>query len=766
MTKRTTFLATCLLAAACGGGKATTSTTTGGGDVATGGGGSGGAPADPTLAARQSFEDPGGMWTPRQMTEQSKILESLGIQIAPAALSDPTKAPLSAVVSLGGCTASFVSPEGLIITNHHCVQGALQLNSTPEDNLVENGFLAKTREEERWAGPAQRVYVAQKITDITEPMMKDLAAIDDPAKRHEAIETREKQLIAACEKDRPGIKCKTASYFKGLEWNLTEYLEIRDVRLVYVPHRAVGNYGGEIDNWAWPRHTGDFSFYRAYVGKDGQPADFSKDNVPYQPPAYLKTQAEGVKPHDLVFVTGYPGKTSRVAVPAELRRDIEWTLPRFIDKSNQRMAILEELQKAGGETAIKAGVTRQFVQNFLEKYSGILDTLQHSDLVQQREAEEKAFRAWAAEDPSRQRYVDALDQMLKILAEKWSVESKEAAWNDVVSGDGRNAGSKLLEKALFLTRWIDEQQKPDLERRLGYQDRDRKLLMGKEKSFAKSFDPAIDRAFFRMVIVRANQDPASAAWLPSLLGLKNGAKVTDKAIDAALDKLYATTKLADEKTRLALFDAKPAALKKSKDPFIRLAAKLYPTVRKNELREDAWYGELITVAPVYVEGLLAFKGGMVAPDANGTLRISYGTVRDFKPSADKEEYAPFTNVTEIPKKNTGEEPFDAPKKLLEQIEAKNWGPYASADAGGAVPVDFLSDLDITNGNSGSPVTNARGELVGVAFDGNTEGLASDVLFRGAVTRTITADIRYVLWVADAVDQADNVVQEMGITPSL
>jgi len=761
MKAKAPLLATLLLAAACGGGGKQTPGSGGGGNGDVAGGGDGVTdPADPTLATRKAFENPGGMWMPRQMLEQSKLLQSLGLEIDAAALSDPTKAPLSAVVSLGGCTASFVSPEGLIITNHHCVQGALQLNSTKESNLVENGFLAKTRADEVTAGPGQRVYVAQKMTDVTPEMMEGLDLFPDAGKRNDEIEKREKELIAACEKDRPGTKCKTSSFFKGREWQLIEYLELRDIRLVYVPHRAVGNYGGEIDNWMWPRHTGDYSFYRAYVGKDGKPADFSPDNVPFKPAAHLKIGVEGVDANDLVFVTGYPGRTNRHQSAAEMRHAMEWTHPRYIEKAKQRMEILAALQKAEGETAIKAGVARQGVQNGLEKYSGILDGLKALGLVEAKDADEKAFRAWAAADASRKPYADALDQMLAKYGEIWKAEMEEEAWKDVAYG------SSLLSQALFLLRHADEQQKKDADRELGYQDRDRSQIVAGQKTFAKRFDRTIDRALWKLMIQRAAQEPSSASWLPGLLGLKKGAKVDDKAIDKALDGFYARTKLEDEKVRMGLLDAKPAAFKKSNDPFIKLALKLYPQVRKNEARSDKWYGELILINPVYAEGYLAYKGGMVAPDANGTLRISYGTVRGYQPAGDKPFYTPFTSVTEIPKKNTGEEPFDAPKPLLDLIAAGNWGPYASADAGGAVPADFLSDLDITGGNSGSPMLNARGELVGLAFDGNYEGLASDVVFKGEKTRTIAVDIRYVLWLADSLDQADHLLTEMGVSPAL
>ena len=758
-----TLLASLLLAAACGGGG--TQTPTGGG-TATGGdptGGTGGGaptdPGDPALAARTQFENPGGMWMPRQMTEHAQELAALGIGVDPAALSDPTKAPLSAVVSIGGCSASFVSPDGLIVTNHHCVQQALQLNSTEQENLVENGFLAKSRADERSAGPAGRVYVAQKLTVVTDQIMQGLDAIQDPVKRHEEIEKREKAVIAACEQDRPGIRCKTASFFKGLEWQLHEYLEIRDLRLVYVPHRGIGNYGGEIDNWAWPRHTGDYAFLRAYVAQDGAAADFSPENVPFKPAAFLKVQAEGVDAHDLVFIAGYPGRTGRQMTASELRHDAEWTHPRFIEKSKQKMELLVELQKAGGETAIKAGVGRQRVQNFLEKYSGILDGLQNTDLIAQKDADEKAFRAWAAQDPSRAKYVDALDRIEKLNAERWAAEQKHEAWLDAAKG------STLLDQAHALVKWSEESVKPDADRKLGYQERDKPLALARQKTFAKSYDPTIDRAMWKLMLTRATQDPTSKDWLPAMLGLKKGAKVDAAAIDKALDAMYGKTKLHEEKVRLGLFAAKPSTLKTSKDPFIRLALKLRPKMKELEDKKDAWMGEMLLVAPVWAEGFLAFKGGKVAPDANGTLRLTYGTVRGYAPAPGKEPYKPFTTVLEIPKKNTGEQPFDAPKRLLDAIAAGEWGPYAAPELG-TVPVDFLADTDITNGNSGSAVLNGKGELVGLAFDGNGEGLTSDVMFAGDRSRTIAADIRYVLWVADAVDQADNVLQEMGITPAL
>lgn len=418
-------------------------------------------------------------------------------------------------------------------------------------------------------------------------------------------------------------------------------------------------------------------------------------------------------------------------------------------------------EKLGGETAIKAGVGRQRVQNFLEKTEGILAGLKDGVLIGEKEASEQAFRAWAAQDASRAAHVEALGAVEAKLNEMWSSEARdEARWDAI-------GGSKLLTTAISAVRWATEQQKPDAERRAGYQERDRRRYEGGQKTFEKTYDATIDRAMFRLMLTRAAALPeAERPWLGKMLGAKKGARIDAKLIDKTLDAWFAQTKLTGLDARMAIINGTPKANAKSKDPFVKLAVALLPDLLKKEDQADRWYGELATLYPVYMQGLLASKGGMVAPDANSTLRISYGTVRGYAPTADAEVYAPFTNVTQIPAKNTGEAPFDAPEALLAAVAAKTWGPYASPDAGGAVPVDFLSDLDITNGNSGSPVLNARGEFIGIAFDGNKEGLASDVVFRGERNRTITTDVRYMLWVMDAIDGADHLLTEMGVAPAL
>jgi len=719
---------------------------------------------DPALAFRLAYSNAGGMWMPQQMTLPGHVetFKNMGVKMDASVLADPLAAPLNAVVSLGGCTASFVSPDGLIVTNHHCVQGALQQNATPEHNLVEDGFLAKTRADEPSAGPTQHVFVAQAFKDVTKEMRDGLDAIKDPIKRKEESEKRLKALIAACEKGRPEMRCDVRSYFRGGQYIQIENLDIKDVRLVYVPARSVGNYGGEIDNWAWPRHTGDFSFYRAYVGKDGKPAEFSKDNVPYKPKHWLTVSAAGVKPGDFVMVTGYPGSTSRTETALETHNDVEWFYPYYIAYLKERYAIAESMLKAGGETAIKATVAKQGVQNALEKYEGILAGLKkNEDLMRSKDALDKQVKDWAAK-PGNEAHKANIEKLEKLLLEEQRTARVDFDRN-VAFG-----GSRLLGTAMGFTRWAEEKAKKDADRKPGYQDRDMPRAIAGQKGFLKSYDRQLDRAAFRLALVRALQlDEKDRPWLATLLGAKKGAKIDEAMIDKTLDAWYAAQTLEDEKLRLDLLQNGTAKqLKASKDPFIQAAQRVWPIVKAEEKKSDARVGDLMLVTPSYVEGMKQVLGGLLAPDANSSLRITYGTVKSFKPASTAPADWPFTVASQIPAKDTGKEPFDSPKKLLEAIKAKHYGRYAVAALGGELPVDFLSDLDITGGNSGSPTLNDKGELVGLAFDGTTEGLASDVVFNGATTRVIHADVRYMLWNMDLLDGADHLLQEMGITPSL
>ena len=274
----------------------------------------------PQSRAEAPFENHGGMWLPSQVPEHAAELKKLGLAIDPALLADPKSSVLGAIVNLNGCSASFVSKDGLVITNHHCATGALQRNSTPAQDLLKTGMLARSHAEERSSGPAARLNVLSKVSEVTDQVVPALAKITDDLARKLELERLEKQTVARCEQGRPGNRCALVSMYAGLRYFVLETLEIRDVRIVYAPAASIGNFGGEVDNWRWPRQCGDVSFFRAYVGKDGMPADYSPNNVPYQPPAFLKLAATPLAEGDLVFVAGYPGHTSLLAPAVEMRQ--------------------------------------------------------------------------------------------------------------------------------------------------------------------------------------------------------------------------------------------------------------------------------------------------------------------------------------------------------------------------------------------------------------------------------------------------------------
>ena len=717
---------------------------------------------DPGFAFRRSYQDPGGMWMPSQMTlpQHTDNFQKMGVAIDAQKLADPLNEPLSGVVWLGGCTASLVSPTGLIVTNHHCVQGALQLNSTPDKNLVETGFLAKSWGDELPAGPAQRALVIQSYKDVTHEMRDGLEQIKDPVARHDESEKREKQLVAACEKDRPWLRCQVSSFFHGGLYQLFEMLEIKDVRVVYVPARSVGDYGGEVDNWNWPRHTGDWSYFRAYVGKDGQPAEYSPDNVPFKPKHWIKVTTAGLKPADFVMIAGYPGRTNREETAADVHNDVEWFYPYIIEYFDQRYKIAEKHLADGGETAIKATTMKQSMQNVLEKYRGILEGLQKNpDLLAQKDAQDKKTREWAAQ-PGREAFKAAIEKLDALEAERRRIARAQFDRGQAFGG------SRLLATAVSLTRWADERGKKDEARKPGFQQRDLPRAQAGQKQLAKSFDPALDRDTFKLTLVRALALPeAERPWLATLLDAKKGQAIDEALIDKTLAAWYAATTLVDLKTRVDLLEkGTPAQLRASKDPFVRAAQRIFPIVKAEEKKDDAREGEAMLVAPMYTEAMKQMLGGALAPDANSTLRITYGTIKSLDPDSKDLAKGPFTVASQILAKDTGKEPFNSPPALLDAIRAKKFGPYGDPSLDGELPIDFESDLDITGGNSGSPTFNAKGELVGLAFDGNKEGLASDVVFNGATTRTISVDARYMIWTMDALDHAHHLIKEMGLEP--
>ena len=698
------------------------------------------------------------MWMLHQIGELDQTsLKKMGLQLKPEEIwSTKTSSGLaSAVVSLGGCSASFVSPGGLVATNHHCAFGAIQLNSTPEHDYITDGFVAKTRGEELEAR-ASRVFVFKGYNDVTKSMTSALKPEMKPEERTKALEMKEKELIAACETD--GMRCRLAPMYDGLTYYLYRTLELRDVRLVYAPPRAIGEYGGEVDNWMWPRHTGDISFLRAYVGKDGKPADFAADNVPYKPERFLKIAQGHLRDGDFTMIMGYPGRTFRYRIAAAIAEDTEYTYPNRIAMAKDVIDIYERESKRGKDVEIKLAQNLKGTYNGYKKSQGMLEGLRKSDLAGRKKAMEADLTAWIQADKVRTRsYGDVLPKMEALIAQRRATRDRDLALGQLGGGRGGMLGT-----AIFLVRWTAERAKPDMEREPGFQDRDERQRRQGLERMQRTLDVQADRAVLRYGLKRAAALPADQR-IPSVdAALAATAKTGDEAVDALLEKLYGGTKLADQSARLAMMGMTNEALLAQADPMIAFAAEVRKDLKVNEDAGKRYDGEMITLAPRLAEALAEWRKGPIYPDANGTLRFTYASVKGYKPR-DGVLNTPFTTLSGVVAKHTGEEPFNCPKRLLDAAALGHFGRYVDP-AIGDVPACFLSTNDITGGNSGSPIMNGKGELVGLAFDGDYESMTSDYHFSDDLSRTINVDIRYVLWVMDYVDKAHNLIREMGLEP--
>jgi hypothetical protein len=705
-----------------------------------------------------------GMWMPQQIPALAQKLRALGFEGEAQAFADLTGQPMGAVVSLGGCTASFVSPDGLIVTNHHCVSGALQYNSTPQRNLLQDGFVAKTREDELWNGPGSKVWVTVSVQEVTDAITGKLDPKLDDRKRYEAIERSVKERTAACEQG--GRRCRVASFFEGLQFYEIAQLEISDVRLVYAPAEGIGDFGGEADNWRWPRHTGDWGFYRAYVGPDGKPAPHARENVPYKPQRWLRVEPAGVKQGELVFVTGYPARTERLQTYAEVKEVVDWTFPRTLRTYQEQLDILDALGKQDPALKIKSAGRVQGLNNTLTNRKGMLEGLVHGGLLADKQAREQRLAAWIAADPARQKeWGGVLPALAAISADAAKTRERDAVLAQLY------AASPLLNGAHVARRVAIEKAKAlDVDRDLGYQERDLDRVREAQERAQRSLDPRLDRALLRYWMRQAAALGAGERiqGLDKIAGLTPGMATADSdaAIDQYLDRLLAGTKLADKDVRLGLFDKTAAEIAATHDTFVDLALALEPLeeqVRDDEKRRQ---GASSRVRPRYAKALLEQAGGLVAPDANSTLRVSYGQVKARANAVDGVDWRAFTTLAGIEQKHTGEGEFNAPAAELAAIQALRKGRRSRFESPelGDVPVDFLSTTDTTGGNSGSPTLNASGKLVGLLFDGTFDTVASDYVWDDVRTRSIHVDVRYLLWAMSEVDGASHLVDEMGIRP--
>ncbi len=711
----------------------------------------------PTLIADAHADE--GFWQPAQLPALSSTLKQRGLAMDPMALSRPNAYPLGAVVSLGFCTASFVSPDGLMVTAHHCGAGVLQYDSTSTKNLVVDGFLAGSRPLELPAPPSLRAYVTQDIRDVTNVIDAAAEADRNGVRRDDAIDLAEKALVLQCEK--PDLRCEVKSVSEGDRYELIAQRQIQDIRLVYAPPQSIGDFGGDIDNFMWPRHTGDFSFLRAYVAKDGHSAPYSKQNAPFHPTHWLTINPNGTQAGDFVMVAGYPSHTERYRLADELQSAVDWQYPTTIKIDRDQLARIDAAGNGHPDIAFAYANTITDLKNAARQLQGRVDGLIKENAVATKRTQEAAMEDWLTHRSAQgDREADADSQAVAAL--KARVDS-DLTFREQDLTYGLLMRVALFKSAYQLVRLAEERQKPELEREAGYQQRDENPMLNTQEQLQRQMDATVDQqlmvdALLRYLTLPPDQRfPAMDNWLADAH--------ESAAVAAKVARLYRDSALTETWARVSAMHATPGDLHRLDDSWLRLMTAIMPDLRSYEEQKKIRVGDEAALRPRYMAALIRYRAANALPfypDANGSLRVTFGKVAGYRPR-DAVVAEPYTTALGIVQKSTGTRPFDAPDAELEAIQHNAFDGYASPTLGG-LPVDFLSTLDISGGNSGSPTLDKDGRFVGLAFDVDWEGVSTGWLFNPDQTRAIQVDVRYMLWVMHHLSHADNVLQEMGVPP--
>ncbi len=696
-----------------------------------------------------------GMWLPMLIQRlNQRDLQKMGLQLTPDEIYSVNHGSLKdAIVSMGGfCTAEIVSPNGLMFTNHHCGFDAIRENSTVEHDYLTDGFWARSYAEEL---PNEGLFVSflVRMEDMTERVNAELKGIDNETDRNAKI-AEISDIIAKEAAEGNHYETEVKSFFAGNEFYLFVYEIFRDVRLVGAPPSSIGKYGGDTDNWMWPRQTGDFSVFRVYTAPDGSPAEYNPDNVPMKSKYFLPVSTSGLKDGDFSMTAGYGGSTERYLTSFGVEQALEKKNPAVVEIRAAKLDVLRKDMKA--DDAVRLMYASKYAQtaNYWKYFIGQTEQLKSLDVKGEKERLEARFQKWADSDPTRKaKYGNALDMI------KRGYEMND---NTVINGtyvvEAGLLGPSINLFAYRLSRqleaYADMEDGPNKERL-------ESTIEAAVNEFFENTQISTDKKLFAVTNeMYAKNVPADQ--LPNYLR-----EVKDKYKGKWMkyaDKVYSKSMFAD-KAKLMTFVMKfmesPDKEALEKDPIYKISSDLFDVYR-GRATQNKEGNDLIQ------QGMRLFEAGLQEmmpekdfyPDANSTMRFSFGTVGSYSPK-DGVTYNYYTTLEGVMEKmDPNDDEFIVPAKLVELYKAKDYGPYA--DENGQLPVNFISNNDITGGNSGSPVMNGRGELVGLAFDGNWEAMSGDINFEENIQRTISVDVRYVLFIIDKFAGAQNIIDELNL----
>ena len=689
-----------------------------------------------------------GMWLLTQLDQLDLNKKGLAIPIGELYSKDKP-ALYSAILQVGGGTGSFVSPDGLVRTNHHVAYTALQRVSTTGSNYLTDGFLARTRSEEIKA-PGYRALMVVEIKDVTGEVLDAARGISDPTEKDKKINAKIAAMSEVIEKDKKDVKAQISEMFNGKHYLLFVYKEFKDLRIVYAPPLSIGNYGGETDNWMWPRHTGDFSFLRVYAAPDGTGSEYSAQNVPYKPKVWLKTTRDNLRNDEFTFIMGFPGSTTRYRSSTSVHWNQEYNYPFSIQNFREIIDLCDELTKKDPAGKLKVASLTKGLANAMKNYEGKLEGMKKTNFLQKKIDYEKEFNAWAGSTPAnKEKYGTILSREKEQYKALGNTKDR-----DNVYGIFQGLAGLQLSIATQVYYIAREMEKPVGERQPGLTDETIKEAMeGLQYPYADYYEP-VDKALLVRALKMAGALPADQriTGLEYILGDKQ------QSAEQFADKAVSTSRMHELDYAKSLYKKSTKELEALNDPFINMAIHLYPMGQEIQKTNEVFAANVTDIRKEYLDALFAWKGKSLYPDANSTIRFTSGRVKGYKPR-NAVWYDPFTSLEGVVEKNTGIEPFDAPAGLVEMYKKHDFGSWMDPVLKD-VPVAFLNMCDITGGNSGSPVMNAKGELIGVVFDGNYEAMISDWQYDADLQRAISCDIRYVLYITQKFGNAGFLVDEM------
>jgi len=692
-----------------------------------------------------------GMWL-LPLIEKLNIgkMTKLGLKLSAEDIYSLNKVCLKDAVVIfgGGCTAEIVSSQGLVLTNHHCGYGSIQAHSSVDHDYLRDGFWAMSKEEEL-PNPNLSVTFLIRIEDITSQVLANVKQGMSETDRTTVINDA-RQAIEKKASEGNSYRIQVASFYGGNYFYLLVYERYTDVRLVGTPPSSIGKFGSDTDNWEWPRHTGDFSIFRVYSGPDGNPAPYSKENIPLKPKHYLPVSIKDLNKGDFAMILGYPGRTNRYMTSFEINEQLQIVHPDRIKIRNIKQEIWLKDMLADKKVNIQYSSKYYTGSTNYYKYSiGQKEGLERLNVKAKKEKLENQFNKWVVAEPDRKaKYGEALNMI------KTAIEGRAEYYNALQYLNECLQGCELLS----LNRGV-----PGLVMALKAKDNQKisdavDQIKKNGSDFFKDYNPPTDNKSMKAMLKLYRAD-VPAKFLPDFY-----LNVIDKKfkgnIDMFVDDMFAKSLFANE-TKLNNFLSKPVLKTLESDPVYLTSASFNKVTGEASKGLSQFDAGLTTGRRLWIAALMEMVPEKTQyPDANSTMRLSYGTVQDYDPR-DAVTYKYYTTLQGVVDKyKPGDYEFDLPKRLIDLNNKKEYGRYGSSK--GYMPVCFLTTNDITGGNSGSPVMNGKGELIGLAFDGNWESMSGDIAYEPELQRTIAVDIRYVLWIMDIYSGAKHLVDEMTI----